>query len=162
MCVVPFFQVPYVAFRSVISGHTGKIRAMSALPPGTPLHSRRCNILFALAGLVATVADPKAFRSGRNFSAWIGLVPNQHSSGGKDRLGSISNQGDRYLLPGRRACHHALCQDSWHQASVLAHGIAGAAVAQGCCYRACQQDRADGLGHDDQRRALEGTMPSTG
>jgi transposase len=47
--------------------------------------------------LVASVADPRAFRSGRNFSAWIGLVPKQHSSGGKDRLGSISKQGDRYL-----------------------------------------------------------------
>ena len=43
------------------------------------------------------VADPRTFRSGRNFSAWIGLVPTQHSSGGKDRLGSISKQGDRYL-----------------------------------------------------------------
>jgi transposase len=47
--------------------------------------------------LVTCVADPKVFRSGRNFSAWIGLVPKQHSSGGKDRLGSISKQGDRYL-----------------------------------------------------------------
>jgi transposase len=47
--------------------------------------------------LVASVANPKAFRSGRNFSAWIGLVPKQHSSGGKDKLGSISKQGDRYL-----------------------------------------------------------------
>jgi transposase len=47
--------------------------------------------------LVASVPDPKAFRSGRDFSAWIGLVPKQHSSGGKDRLGSISKQGDRYL-----------------------------------------------------------------
>src|SRR4029077_14692630 len=47
--------------------------------------------------LVASVADPKAFRSGRDFSAWIGLVPKQHSSGGKDTLGSISKQGDRYL-----------------------------------------------------------------
>src|SRR5215475_13206539 len=47
--------------------------------------------------LVATVADPKAFRSGRDFSAWIGLVPKQNSSGGKDKLGSISKQGDRYL-----------------------------------------------------------------
>ena len=35
--------------------------------------------------LVASVADPRTFRSGRNFSAWIGLVPKQHSSGGKDR-----------------------------------------------------------------------------
>ena len=47
--------------------------------------------------LAASVADPQTFRSGRNFSAWIGLVPKQHSSGGKDRLGSISKQGDRYL-----------------------------------------------------------------
>jgi transposase len=47
--------------------------------------------------LVASIADPKAFRSGRNFSAWIGLVPKQHSSGGKAKLGSISKQGDRYL-----------------------------------------------------------------
>jgi transposase len=47
--------------------------------------------------LVASVADPKAFRSGRDFSAWIGLVPKQNSSGGKARLGNISKQGDRYL-----------------------------------------------------------------
>ena len=47
--------------------------------------------------LVASVADPKAFRSGRDFSAWIGLVPKQNSSGGKDKLGNISKRGDRYL-----------------------------------------------------------------
>src|SRR5678815_1121862 len=47
--------------------------------------------------LVASVADPRAFRSGRDFSAWIGLVPKQHSSGGKDKRGGISKQGDRYL-----------------------------------------------------------------
>ena len=47
--------------------------------------------------LVASVADPRAFRSGRDFSAWIGLVPKQHSSGGKDKLGGISKQGDRSL-----------------------------------------------------------------
>ena len=47
--------------------------------------------------LVASVARPNAFRSGRDFSAWIGLVPKQHSSGGKDKLGSISKHGDRYL-----------------------------------------------------------------
>jgi transposase len=47
--------------------------------------------------LVASVADPKVFRSGRDFSAWIGLVPKQNSSGGKDRLGHISKRGDRYL-----------------------------------------------------------------
>ena len=47
--------------------------------------------------LVASIADPKAFRSGRDFSAWIGLVPKQSSSGGKERLGRISKRGDRYL-----------------------------------------------------------------
>ena len=47
--------------------------------------------------LVASGADPKAFRSGRDFSAWIGLVPKQNSSGGKERLGNISKRGDRYL-----------------------------------------------------------------
>src|ERR1700691_4458137 len=47
--------------------------------------------------LVATVGDPNSFRSGRNFSAWIGMVPKQHSSGGKNRLGNIRKQGDRYL-----------------------------------------------------------------
>src|ERR1700751_3200934 len=47
--------------------------------------------------LVASDDDPKAFRSGRDFSAWIGLVPKQNSSGGKERLGNISKRGDRYL-----------------------------------------------------------------
>jgi transposase len=47
--------------------------------------------------LVASIADPKAFRSGRDFSAWVGLVPKQNSSGGKQKLGNISKQGDRYL-----------------------------------------------------------------
>src|SRR3989304_2435480 len=47
--------------------------------------------------LVASVADPKAFRSGRHFSAWLGLVPKQHSSGGKDKLGRISKKSDRSL-----------------------------------------------------------------
>ena len=47
--------------------------------------------------LAISVANPRAFRSGRDFSAWIGLVPKQSSSGGKPRLGSISKQGDRYL-----------------------------------------------------------------
>lgn len=47
--------------------------------------------------LVASVADPKAFKSGRDFSAWIGLVPKQNSSGGKEKLGNITKAGDRYL-----------------------------------------------------------------
>jgi transposase len=47
--------------------------------------------------MAATVRDARAFRSGRQFAAWLGLVPRQNSSGGKDRLGGISKMGDRYL-----------------------------------------------------------------
>ncbi len=47
--------------------------------------------------LIAEVGDWRAFRSGRNLAAWIGLVPKQHSTGGKERLGSITKQGNRYL-----------------------------------------------------------------
>ena len=49
------------------------------------------------SAITATVADPSAFRSGRDFAAWIGLVPRQDSTGGKQKLGPISKQGDRYL-----------------------------------------------------------------
>ena len=47
--------------------------------------------------LVASVADPKAFRCGRDFAAWIGLVPKQNSSGGRERLGNTTKAGDRYI-----------------------------------------------------------------
>lgn len=47
--------------------------------------------------IAATVTDPEQFRSGRQFAAWLGLTPQQHSTGGKTRLGGISKQGDRYL-----------------------------------------------------------------
>jgi transposase len=47
--------------------------------------------------LVASIPDPHAFKSGRDLSAWIGLVPRQNSTGGKERLGKISKAGNRYL-----------------------------------------------------------------
>lgn len=49
------------------------------------------------SAISATIADPSAFKSGRELAAWIGLVPRQHSSGGKPKLGRVSKQGDRYL-----------------------------------------------------------------
>jgi transposase len=52
--------------------------------------------LSALA-IVATVGNARDFRSGRQFAAWLGLTPRQHSSGGKNRLGSITKRGDPYL-----------------------------------------------------------------
>ena len=53
--------------------------------------------LVGATAIAATITDPKAFRSGRDLAAWIGLVPRQDSTGGKQKLGPISKQGDRYL-----------------------------------------------------------------
>jgi transposase len=53
-------------------------------------------ILTATA-LATTVTDPNQFHLGRQFAAWLGLTPQQHSTGGKTHLGGISKQGDRYL-----------------------------------------------------------------
>jgi len=47
--------------------------------------------------LVAAISDGKAFKNGRQFAAWLGLVPKQRSSGGKARLLGISKRGDTYL-----------------------------------------------------------------
>ena len=117
--------------------------------------------------LVASVADPKAFRSGRDFSAWVGLVPKQNSSGGKDRLGNITKQGDRYLrslfCAGalaviRYAKIHGTTHRPWlaklleHRpmkvaAIALANKIARMAwamMAKGESYRARQRGREDG------------------
>lgn len=47
--------------------------------------------------VVASVGDASVFRNGRQFAAWLGLVPKQYSTGGKTRLGRISKQGDVYL-----------------------------------------------------------------
>ncbi len=49
--------------------------------------------------LVAAIGDRTCFRNGRQFAAWLGLVPRQRSSGGKSRLLGISKRGDRYLRP---------------------------------------------------------------
>lgn len=47
--------------------------------------------------VIATVGNAKEFRNGRQFAAWIGLIPRQFSSGGKSRLGGITRRGDAYL-----------------------------------------------------------------
>ena len=53
--------------------------------------------IITATAIAATVSDPDQFTSGRQFAAWLGLTPQQHSTGGKTRLGGISKQGDRYL-----------------------------------------------------------------
>ena len=107
--------------------------------------------------LTAAVADPKSFRSGRNFSAWIGLVPKQHSSGGKQRL-----QGDRYLRGLfvaralsviRYAKIHGTNHRPWLAALLASLGGRPRLLLS----RARQQDRPNGLGHDGQGRAIQRT-----
>ena len=65
---------------------------------------------FAATALAASVDHPQQFASARHFAAWLGLVPKQHSTGGKERLGGISKRGDGYirklLIHGARAAVH--------------------------------------------------------
>jgi transposase len=75
----------------------------------------RCREIMKISGIgplsasamVATIGDAKVFKNGREVSAWLGLVPKQHSSGDKTRLSGISKRGDRYvrklLIHGARA-----------------------------------------------------------
>jgi transposase len=69
------------------------------------LDSEACRRLRAIPGIgpvsatavVATMGDPKVFKNGRHFAAFLGLVPSQHSSGGRSQLGRISRRGDVYI-----------------------------------------------------------------
>ena len=62
--------------------------------------------------LAATLGDATVFESGRHLAAWLGLVPRQNSSGGKERLGSITKAGDGYLR--RLLVHGARTVMRWH------------------------------------------------
>jgi len=53
--------------------------------------------LITATALAASVPDPGVFRSSRQFAAWLGLVPRQNSSGGRERLGRVSKMGNGYL-----------------------------------------------------------------
>jgi len=115
--------------------------------------------------LVASIPDPHAFGSGRDLAAWIGLVPKQNSTGGKERLGHISKAGNRYLrkllVVGalsviRRAKQTGSTRRGWLVALMarrttkvaaiaLANKIARTAwamMAHGTCYKEPQRDPA--------------------
>lgn len=91
------------------------------------------------SAIVAAVGDARQFKSGRDLAAWIGLVPNQHSTGGKARLGSISKRGDPYLrtllIHGARAVvnsgtHKTDRQSLWLQGLMARRNKNIATVAQ--------------------------------
>jgi transposase len=109
-------------------------------------HDERCQRLTKVEGvgplvataLVAAVGNANEFKSGRELSAWLGLVPRQHSSGNRNVLLGISKRGDRYLrtllIHGARS---ALCRAErrsdrrsiWASKLKLARGFNVAAVA---------------------------------
>ena len=113
------------------------------------------------SAIVATVRDPSAFASGREFAAFIGLTPRQNSTGGKERLGSITKMGDRYLrkllvvgrLRGARAP-----QGPQRRAARLGRSADGAQAGQVQVQadrgRVRQQSRAHRLRADDARRRI--------
>ena len=65
--------------------------------------------------IASTVPDPKVFRSGRDFAAWIGIVPREDSTGGKQKLGPISKRGDQYLRRILVVGAHAVLKRARHQ-----------------------------------------------
>lgn len=86
-------------------------------------NSEACRRLMAIPGvgtmsataLVLAIGDPSRFRSGRHFAAWLGLVPKQHSSGDRERLGGISKRGDGYVRT--LLVHGARSITRWRRAS---------------------------------------------
>jgi transposase len=108
------------------------------------------------SALVATVADPKAFKSGRNLAAWIGLAPKQNLSGGQGAAGR-HHQAGRPIptpAPSRRRLGRRPLRRAKRDPLALACATAGQANDEGRHRRLGQQDRADGMGNHDQRREL--------
>lgn len=82
-----------------------RLRTLNTLIEECAKHSEPCRRLMSHRGVgpiiatafAAELANPAAFKNGRQVSAWLGLVPRQHSSGGRDRLLGITKRGDAYL-----------------------------------------------------------------
>jgi len=114
--------------------------------------------IIGATAIADTVTDPKAFRSGRDFAAWIGLVPRQNSTGGKQKLGTNLETG-RSLFAAHSRCRRALCpaaRKAEPAETSLAHAALGAAAVQGRGGRAGQQNGAHGMGVAGQGRRLSG------
>jgi transposase len=103
---VPSVALP--ALRTLASGVRGldcEIKRIEARLKAARGEDERVKRLMSIPGvgiigataIAATVPDASLFRSGRDFAAWLGLVPRQHSTGGKTRLGHMSKMGDRYI-----------------------------------------------------------------
>ncbi len=110
-----------------------------------------------LALALTLTVDHTQFESGRHFAAWLGLTPRERSTGGRQRLGGISREGNErlrqlFVLGGHRGNPGS---QAWQQTGHrLVVAIAGAQAAQARGGGSGQQDGPDRLGHDVARRGL--------
>jgi hypothetical protein len=124
---LPYAELSFAGARSSVGKSPHSARTSWIDINGETFQGARADMA-GMPVLVAKFADPPAVRSGRDFAAWIGLVPRQNSSGGKDKLGSISKQGIRHrrslFTPGALAAIRyakILCTEHW-PTLVLASG----------------------------------------
>ena len=109
------------------------------------------------SAIAASVPDPGAFKSGRDFAAWLGLTPRQNSSGGKEKLGAITKQGNRYIrkmLVVGCDVGAARRRQTQRRACRLDRRVAGEKAGAPGRGGARQQAGADLLGDHDDRRGL--------
>lgn len=100
-----------------------RLEEAEALIEQTVQESEACQRLDAIPGIgsvtatavVAAIGNGAAFRKGRDFSAWIGIVPREHSTGGKQKLLGISKRGNRYLRKLFVQCARAVLQQKSKQ-----------------------------------------------
>jgi transposase len=96
--VVKIFAEQLAAIPTSIAALEKEIAGVHAQSPMSQLLAGVPGVGKIIASaIVASVPDPKVFKSARGFAAWLGLVPRQNSTGGKTKLGSITKKGDRYL-----------------------------------------------------------------
>src|ERR1700741_247410 len=115
--------------------------------------------------LVAEIGDWKTFSSGRSVAAWIGLVPKQHTTGGKGRLCRHYQAGQSIfavVAGGRGDGRYPLCTQARNAKAPLARPIDGAPPHESGRRGARQQDCADGLGHHGPGREIQGAETVAG
>lgn len=103
--LTPMFRELLAGLRDELARLDERIAAYDARIKALSEQSEACKRLMAMPGvgpmaataLVAAVADARAFKNGREMAAWLGIVPRQHSTGGKPKLLGISKRGDTYL-----------------------------------------------------------------
>src|ERR1700681_1318657 len=104
-----------------------RIEEAEALIEQTVLKNEACQRLVKIPGIgpvtatavIAAIGNGAAFRKGRDFAAWMGVVPREYSTGGKQKLLGISKRGNRYLRKLFVQCARALLQQKTKQAPVL-------------------------------------------